>query len=99
MAKNRNRGKNRNKGGNQRRGRPQPRAQIQPSVKPETSQPEQLIKNEHEQALTVAQEESLERPLVGDEPKPEGTDTDALWEMVREARDLYHEARKRNESR
>ena len=99
MAKNRNRGKNRNKGGNQRRGRQQPRAQNQPLAKPETSQPEQLIKNEHEQALTVAQEESLERPLVRDEPKPEGTDIDALWEMVREARDLYHDARKRYESR
>ena len=83
MAKNRNRGKNRNKGGNQRRGRQQPRAQNQPLAKPETSQPEQLIKNEHEQALTVAQEESLERPLVRDEPKPEGTDIDALWDVVR----------------
>ena len=89
----------RNKGGNQRRDRQQPRAQNQPSAKQATSQPGRLIKNEHEQALTVAQEEGLDRPLVGDEPKPEDTDIEALWEMVREARDLYHEARKRYESR
>ena len=99
MARNRNKSKNRNKGGGRGRGRQQPRAQSQPSAKPETSQPEQLIKNELEQALSVAQEEGLDRPLVGDEPKPEGTNSEALWEMVRNARDLYHEVRKQYENR
>ena len=99
MARSRNRTKNRNKGGNQRRGRQQPRVQNQPVAKPATSQPEQLIKSEREQALNLAQEEGLERPPLADEPKPEGTGTEALWEMVREARDLYRELRKRCESR
>ena len=49
--------------------------------------------------MTVAQEEGLERPQIGDEPKPEGADIEALWEMVREARDVYHEARTQYESR
>lgn len=99
MARKRNRAKNRNKGGNQRGGRQQPRTPNQPVTKPETSQPGQLIKTEHTHALTVAQEEGLDRPPVGDEPKPEGADIEALWEMVREARDLYREVRKRYESR
>ena len=99
MAKNRSKGRNRSKGSNQRRSRQQQRAQNQPSAKPETSQPEQLINTEHKQALIVVQEEGLERPPIGDEPKPEGADIEALWEMTREARDLYHEVRKRYESR
>ena len=99
MAKKGNRAKNRNKGSTQRRGRHQPRTQNQPVAKPETSQPEQLIKTEHKHALTVAQEEGLDRPQIGDEPKPEGADIDALWEMVREARDVYQEAREKYESR
>ena len=65
MARSRNRTKNRNKGGNQRRGRQQPRVQNQPVAKPATSQPEQLIKSEREQALNLAQEEGLERPPLG----------------------------------
>ena len=94
-----NRAKNRNKGGGQRGGRQQPHAPHQLSVKPQTSQPEQSIKTEHERALTVAQEEGLDRPPLGDEAKPEGADTEALWKMVREARELYDEARKRYENR
>ena len=78
MARNRNKGKNRNKGGNRRRDRQQPPAQNQLPTKPETSQPEQLIENEHEQALAAAQEAGLDRPPVGDEPRPEGTDIEAL---------------------
>lgn len=88
MAKNRNRAKNRNKGGSQRRARTQPRVQGQPS-----------IKDEHEQALAVAQEEGLDRPPVGDEPRPEDANLESLWEMVREARDLFRAARERYESR
>ena len=99
MKRKRNRAKNRNKGGNQRMDRQQPHAPNQPSDKPETSQPELLIKTEHEQALTVAREEGLNRPPVVDEPKPGSTDIEALWEMVREACGLYHEARNRYESR
>ena len=99
MARNRNRGKNRNNRNNQRRNRQQPPAQIQPPAKPEISQPEQSIRNEHEQALTVAQEENVDRPQVGDVPKPEGADAEALWVMVQEARDLYCEVRRRYESR
>ena len=99
MARKGNRAKNRKKGGAQRRGNQQPRAQNQPVAMSEISQPEQSIRTEHKHALTVAQEEGLERPQIGDEPKPEGVDIEALWEMVREARDVYHGARKQCESR
>ena len=99
MAKNRNRTKNRNKAGSQRRARPQPRVQSQPSIRPETSQPERSIKDEHEQALAVAQEEGLDRSPVGDEPRPEDANLESLWEMVREARDLFRVAQEKYESR
>ena len=99
MPRQGNRAKNRKKGGTQRGGRQQPRAQNRPAAKPETSQPEQAIRTEHNHALTVALEEGLDKPQIGDEPKPEGADIEALWEMVREARDVYHGARKQYESR
>ena len=99
MARNKNKGRHKNTGGTQRRDRHQPRAQIQPPAKPGTSQPEQLIKSEHKQALNLAQEKGLERPPLGDEPRPEGASNESLWEMVREARDLYQEVRKRYENR
>ena len=99
MAKGRNRTRNRNKGGSQRGSRQQTYVQNQPVVKPEPPRPEQSIKAEHERALTIAQEESLDRPPVGDEPKPEGADIEVLWEMVRDARNVYQEVRKRYETR
>ena len=99
MARKRNKAKSRNKGGSQGRLRQQPHLHNQPSAKPETSEMGQLIQDANKQALTIAQEEGLDRQVDGDEPKPEGTNAESLWEMVREARDLFDKARKRFESR
>ena len=99
MARRKNSARNRKKKSTQHGGRQQSPAPNQSAVRPENSQPEQLIKTEHDRALTVAQEEGLDRLQLGDEPKPEGADIEALWVMVREARDLFHEARGGYESR
>ena len=61
--------------------------------------PIQEIANAHTEAVGIAVEQGLDRSLVGDDPKPEGADNAALWEMVREARDLYHQAQRQYESR
>ena len=94
MAKKRNRAR-----ASQRGARRQPRIQNQPSAQGTASQPEESIKNEHEKALNLAREESLEGPALTDQPQPEGTDIDALWKIVREARGTYEALRQKFESR
>ena len=94
MAKKRNRAR-----ASQRGARRQPRIQNQPSAQGTASQPEESIKNEHEKALNLAREESLEGPALTDEPQPEGTDIDVLWKIVREARGTYEALRQKFESR
>ena len=99
MARNKNKGRRRSTGGSQRRDRQQLSTQNRSLSKRETSQPEQLIKDVHEQVLTIARAEGLDRPPASDEPKPEGADIESLWETVREARELFQAARERYESR
>ena len=85
---------NRNKRGVPR----QPRPKLPPET-PAIASQEMEIKDAHEEALTVANEEKLDIPADGDEPRPNGADLDALWKIVREARGLFHSARDQYESR
>ena len=55
------------------------------------------IKDAHAEAMDIANEEDIQ--AVGDDPKPDGSDPDALWKIVREARDVFHSARDRYERR
>ena len=61
------------------------------------SPPEMEIKAAHAEAMDIANEEDIS--AVGDDPRPDGSDPDALWQIVREARDVFHSARDRYESR
>jgi len=85
---------NRNKRGGTRQ--PQPKS---PPAAPAIASQETEIKDAHEEALTVANEEKLDIPSDGDEPRPNGADLDSLWKTVREARGLFHSARDQYESR
>ena len=76
--------------------------QSQPKSPPETpaiASQEMEIKDSCEEALAVANEEKLDIPEDGDDPRPSGADLDALWKTVREARDLFHSARDQYKSR
>ena len=92
MAKKKRR--NRNKRGVMRQ--PQPKS---PSGTPAIASQETDIKDAHEEALTVANEEKLDIPSDGDEPKPNGADLDTLWKTIREARGLFYSARDQYKSR
>ena len=60
---------------------------------------EREIENAHVEAAALAEEEGLDSSVVGADPKPEDADSEAMWEIAREARDLYCEVRKRYEGR
>lgn len=92
MAKKKRR--NRNKRGVMRQ--PQPKS---PSETPTIASQETEIKDAHKEALTVANEEKLDIPSDGDEPRPNGADLDTLWKIVREARSLFYSARDQYKSR
>lgn len=83
----------RNQGGTRRSSPPKPA----PPVKQAVSPPEMEIKDAHAEAMDIANEEDVS--AVGDDPKPDGSDPDALWKIVREARDVFHSARDRYERR
>lgn len=81
--KNRNRGKTRT---------PQPKATPKNApVDPKKTEIEQA----HEEALEAATDQDIS--TIGNDPKPYGADLDALWETVREARDIFRSATKRAE--
>ena len=89
--------RNRNKQGKSNRGGsragPPP-----PDPKPPVARTEvEKIEEAHTEAMKIATEEGIS--AVTDGPKPENADIDSLWEIVREARDLFHSARDRYESR
>ena len=87
MAKRKRRG-NRNKQSGTHY--PQPKASPKSSA---IASREQDIKAAHEEALTVANEENLDWPADSNDPKPNDTSPDALWKIVREARDQFRSAR------
>ena len=70
-----------------------------PSRTPAIASQETDIKDAHEEALTVANEEKLDIPSDGDEPRPNGADLNSLWKTVREARGLFYSARDQYKSR
>lgn len=72
------------------------RSQPAPAEQP-VSSPEVDIKKTHAEAMDVANEEDVS--AIGDDPKPDGADLDALWRIVREARDVFLSARDRYERR
>lgn len=77
-----------------------PRPKSEPArVNPPVVSREKEIKATHEEALAIAEEEGLDRSVVGDDPKPEDADLDALWEIVREARDQFRSAKDKYEGR
>ena len=81
--------KNRNRGKPQA---PQPKATpVQPSIDPKKTD----IEMAHDEALATATDEDIS--AIGSEPKPHGADHDTLWEMVREARDIFRSAARRAE--
>ena len=92
MARNKNR--NRPRGTRNQSGAPSSRSQPAPAKQPGTS-PEVEIENTHEEAMNVATEEDIS--AVTNDPKPENADSDSLWRIVREARDVFRSARDRYE--
>lgn len=85
---------NRNKRGGTRQ--PQPKSSPEP---PAIASQETEIKDARKEALAVANEEKLDIPADGDDPRPNGADLDTLWKLVREARSLFHSARDQYKSR
>lgn len=85
---------NRNKRGGTRQ--PQPKS---PPEVPAIASQEMEIKDARKEALAVANEEKLDIPADGDDPRPNGADLDTLWKIVREARSLFHSARDQYKSR
>ena len=83
----------RTQGGSRRSPQPKPASPVKQAVSP----PEMEIKAAHAEAMDIANEEDIS--AVGDDPRPDGSDSDALWQTVREARDVFHSARDRYESR
>ena len=92
--KNRNRNKQRGTRGQSGVRSSASRSQSAPAEQP-VAPPEVDIEKAHAEAMDVANEEDVS--AVGDDPKPAGVDLDALWRMVREARDVFLSARDRYE--
>ena len=80
-----------NQGG---RRHPSPPKPVHP-VKQAVSAPEMEIKDARVEAQSIASEEDTS--AVTNDPKPENADSDALWQIVREARDVFRSARDRYE--
>ena len=76
----------------------QPQSKSPPEA-PAIASQETEIKDAHKEALAVANEEKLDIPADGDDPRPNGADLDSLWKTVREARGLFHSARDQYKSR
>ena len=55
----------------------------------------QEIKAAHDEATGIATDKDMS--AITDDPKPEGADLDAMWEIVREARDVFRSAKNRYE--
>ena len=89
----RNKRNRRTQGGSRRSPPPKPVSPVKQAVSP----PEMEIKAAHAEAMDIANEEDIS--AVGGDPRPDGSDPDALWQIVREARDVFHSARDRYESR
>ena len=83
---------------NKRGGTRQPQPKSPPEALAIASQ-ETEIKDARKEALAVANEEKLDIPADGDDPRPNGADLDTLWKIVREARSLFHSARDQYKSR
>ena len=94
--KNRNRNKQRGTRGQSGVRSSASRSQSAPAEQP-VAPPEVDIEKAHAEAMDVANEEDVS--AVGDDPKPDGVDLDALWRMVREARGVFLSARDRYERR
>ena len=94
MARKRKKRSNRNK----RRTIRQP-LYSSPSETPAIASQESEIRDAHEEALSVANEERLDISADRDEARPNGADLDALWNTVREARDVFYSARDQYKSR
>ena len=80
-----------NQGGRRHPSPPKPA----PPVKQAVSAPEMEIKDARVEAPSIASEEDTS--AVTNDPKPENADSDALWQIVREARDVFRSARDRYE--
>ena len=70
----------------------QPRSAL---PKPPVVSPEVDVKEAYAEAMNGATEQDIS--AVTNDPKPENADVDSLWEIVREARDLFRSARDRYE--
>ena len=90
MARNRNRKqkRNANRGTQSRPKRPE---------QPPVASREAEIKTAHEEATGIATDEDMS--AITDDPKPEGADLDAMWQIAREARDVFRSAKDRYERR
>lgn len=78
---------------NRNRGKPQP-PQLKPTQTQAPVDPTRTeIEQAHEEALATATDEDIS--AIGSDPKPGDANMDALWGMVREARDIFHSAARR----
>ena len=89
-----NRNRNKQRGTRGQSGGRSSQSRSAPAKQPVAS-PEVDIEKAHAEAMDVANEEDVS--AVGDDPKPAGVDLDALWRIVREARDVFLSARDRYE--